>query len=148
MRLILVLFTFLVYSCNLAGEYHSICNIDYQSNSLRSTEIIDSLVLLHPKLKERVQGTTFSYDISGTGFESENLFLWYDGIHYVLSISFYSDGDMQRLKIINFGEDGKVLNKYDGLSRENKKLAKRIIQEELLFKLQDSFSDIVFYCNC
>lgn len=141
---LLMQFTF---SCNFAGEYTSICNVEYQSKSLKAAQIIDSLVVLNPELKKSTQNK-FGYDVSGTGYEQDNLFFWYEKNHYVLAIAYYSEGTTQRLRVVNFGRDGDVLEKFDGLTRKELKFARKIIKEMLLPELELWFPDLSFSCDC
>lgn len=144
---VFILFLIVVTSCDFAGERHSICNIDYYSSELQSRDIIDSLITLNPPLGKRNQNT-YGYNSSTSGFKSKKVFIWYEDVHYVLSITHYSKGNSQRLKVVNFGVDGEILEKYDGLSSKQIETAKEIIQKVLLKELRKYFPRIVFSCDC
>ena len=136
-----------VFSCNFGGEYLSICSIEYQSESLKAEEIIDSLVQLNPELKKSTQNK-YSYDVSGTGYEHDNLFFWFEKNHYVLSIAHYSLGNTQRLRVVNFGKDGEILEKFDTLDKKGLELANQIIRDVFLPELELWFPNLSFSCNC
>lgn len=143
----IIILAFVFASCNFGGELSSICNIDYTSSEIESNQIIDSLKVLNPSLGESNQDK-FSYSTEEAGFEEDVIFLWFQGVHYVLSISYFSEGSLQRLKVTHFGIDGEILEKFDGLQTHQLEIAAQIIRSLLLTELEKNFPNIDFSCDC
>lgn len=142
---------FIFLSCNLgnfAGEYHAICSIEYSNLSLNTDEVLDSVIIIFPSLKERTQ-EIYSYDFTGTGFNNISVFVQYDNMHYVLALSLGDSTDLiSRLSVTNFGIEGEVSKKFDSLSKKKVKLAVKVIQNELLPKFETTFPNNSFSCHC
>lgn len=139
--------TTLCNSCFFAGEYSSICEISYTSAEIDAEEIIDSLKKLEPDLGQLNQ-TLYTYDLSGTGYNSVNLFLLSENVRYVLGIESYQVLINHKLRVLNFGKEGEVLKKIDTISRSERKILQNIITEILAPKLIEYFPKINFETEC
>lgn len=130
-----------------AGENHALCVISYESNDLSAAQIIDSLIILEPDLAERNQNK-YTYNTDGTGYAREELYFWHNEEHYVLSLELGSNGSEQSLRIVNFGIDGEILEKTDGMSSQRIELANEIVKTSLISELKKHFTDEDFFVEC
>ncbi|MBL7899114.1 MAG: hypothetical protein JNJ99_11320 [Crocinitomicaceae bacterium] len=133
--------------CYFAGEYSSICEIAYNNSDLEPKEIIDSLKKVNPEFGQLKQ-TEFTYDLSGTGYEQENLFIDFEKERYVIGIQFSSTLTNHKLRIVNFGVEGEVLKKFDSMSKSETKVLNKIVNDVLVNELKNCFPNITFTPDC
>lgn len=138
-------------ACNevnyIAGENHSVCVITYNNSELNATRLLDSITILNPELGKRNQDK-YTYNSAGTGYVSKELYFWKNNKHYVLSFEPTSNGNYHSLRLVNFGIDGEVLSKTDGMTSEQIDLAKEIMNTSFIKELETHFTNVIFYLDC
>ncbi len=130
-----------------AGENHSVCVITYNNSELNATRLLDSLIILNPELGKRNQDK-YTYNTEETGYVRKELYFWKKNNHYVLSFEPASNGNENSFRLVNFGLDGEVLSKTDGLTSEQIKIANEIINTSFISELETHFTNVIFYIDC